>query len=202
MEAGLYRYQASAEQFARAGTDPNRVPDLCQSAVLLAADARRQYISGAHTSRRPKIALSIGPYGATLPAAEEYDGMYPPPFGPVGVSPSRNAPESQAAERIMSNIFNATASATPEEKEAEAHAEEALFDWHSRGFISMLVRQQYGTRSTFWRSRLFPWHVRPVQSVAPFRTSFAAVPESSHGGYHSRFLEGNSLRSSTSEAPP
>jgi homocysteine S-methyltransferase len=128
----LYRYQASTEQFARAGTDPNRVPDLCRSAVLLAAEARRHYLAsaGANMSRRPKIALSIGPYGATLPAAEEYDGMYPPPFGPVGVSASRNAPESPDAESTTSNVFNAAAIATPEEKEAEAHAEDALFEWH------------------------------------------------------------------------
>jgi homocysteine S-methyltransferase len=31
---------------------------------------------------RPKIALSLGPYGSTLEVAAEFTGIYPPPYGP------------------------------------------------------------------------------------------------------------------------
>lgn len=37
---------------------------------------------------RVKIALSLGPYGATLEPAAEFTGIYPPPFGPSQLSSS------------------------------------------------------------------------------------------------------------------
>lgn len=40
-------YQLPSEQFARANTDPNFVPDICRSAMRIAVDARRQYPSRA-----------------------------------------------------------------------------------------------------------------------------------------------------------
>jgi homocysteine S-methyltransferase len=58
-----------------------------RSAVALAAEARRRFLAtqapsdDAHqTSIR--IALSLGPFGATLSPGQEYGGLYPPPYGP------------------------------------------------------------------------------------------------------------------------
>ncbi|GMK57931.1 hypothetical protein CspeluHIS016_0407650 [Cutaneotrichosporon spelunceum] len=39
---------------------------------------------------KPKVALSLGPFGATLSPGQEYAGLYPPPYGPAG-SASVNA---------------------------------------------------------------------------------------------------------------
>ncbi|BEI94243.1 uncharacterized protein CcaverHIS019_0607020 [Cutaneotrichosporon cavernicola] len=41
--------------------------------------------------QKPKVALALGPYGATLSPGQEYDGLYPPPYGPAGFDPSSSA---------------------------------------------------------------------------------------------------------------
>jgi homocysteine S-methyltransferase len=70
--------------------------------VELAASARSQFLADQSTTASPrltqkdvKIALSLGPFGATLSPAQEFDGFYPPPFGPQGLSP----PGSELANR-------------------------------------------------------------------------------------------------------
>jgi homocysteine S-methyltransferase len=56
------------------------------TAVRLADEARTQFLKEHHSSggqtKEIKVALSLGSFGATLPGAEEYGGMYPPPYGP------------------------------------------------------------------------------------------------------------------------
>jgi homocysteine S-methyltransferase len=39
-------------------------------------------------TKKHKVALALGPYGATLSPGQEYDGLYPPPYGPAGYDPS------------------------------------------------------------------------------------------------------------------
>lgn len=57
-----------------------------QKAVKLASDARDRYLmEQAASTGVPKIALSLGSFGATLPGGEEFGGNYPPPYGPSGV---------------------------------------------------------------------------------------------------------------------
>lgn len=72
----------------------------------------------------------MGSYGSSIPTAAEYHGIYPPPFGPVGVSALGNTPEPSNVEQTPSNAFNAALNATAEEKKGEAQAEHALFEWH------------------------------------------------------------------------
>lgn len=60
-------------------------------AVTLAAEARARFLrelkdTGHGQARDIKISLSLGPYGATLSPAQEFDGFYPPPFGPKAYS--------------------------------------------------------------------------------------------------------------------
>jgi homocysteine S-methyltransferase len=74
--------------------------------VQLAAIARTRFLESRtlHDSPRPevKIVLSLGPYGASLSPAQEFGGVYPPPFGPphttaAGEQPKLNfTPEEQA----------------------------------------------------------------------------------------------------------
>jgi homocysteine S-methyltransferase len=52
-------------------------------AVTLAVRARDSYMETLPPNMpMPKIALSLGPYGATLSPAAEFTGIYPPPYGP------------------------------------------------------------------------------------------------------------------------
>ena len=66
-----------------------------------------------------KIALSLGPLGAMLPVAQEYNGLYPPPYGPQSYD---EAQTSSAPRRT----FNAQERATG----ADTNAEHALADFH------------------------------------------------------------------------
>lgn len=77
-------YQSAAITFQKAGYDYESAQSLMCKAVKLTTEARRRFLS-AHPKIKQeeiRIALSLGPYGATLPQAREFDGLYPPPFGP------------------------------------------------------------------------------------------------------------------------
>jgi homocysteine S-methyltransferase len=59
--------------------------------VRLADLARTRFIEeqgGILTSSDIIIALSLGPYGASLFPAQEFEGFYPPPYGPKAYSAS------------------------------------------------------------------------------------------------------------------
>ena len=91
-------------------------------AVKLAIEAKRRYLreTGRNSrfdggpSGKVKIALSLGPYGGTLSPAQEFDGFYPPPFGPAPSGTSK------------SNVF----SDTEEGREQLNAAIEALTNFH------------------------------------------------------------------------
>lgn len=54
-----------------------------RKAVALAVRARDEYIKTSPPGiPTPRIALSLGPYGATMTPAAEFTGIYPPPYGP------------------------------------------------------------------------------------------------------------------------
>jgi homocysteine S-methyltransferase len=62
-----------------------------RTSVALAVEARRRFLSATAGTkpRRPiRIALSLGPYGATLSPGQEYGGVYPPPYGPQAYTSS------------------------------------------------------------------------------------------------------------------
>jgi len=70
-----------------------------RSSITLAAEARNRFATETHVPiDRIKIALSLAAYGASLPLPHEFDGYYPPPYGPQAyvyppdpTSPNRNA---------------------------------------------------------------------------------------------------------------
>ncbi|TBU25169.1 Homocysteine S-methyltransferase [Dichomitus squalens] len=84
-------YQAAYRTYEIAGYSREDAKRLMVGAVKLAIEAKRRYLqeigqnggTGAEPSRRVKIALSLGPYGGTLSPAQEFNGFYPPPFGPA-----------------------------------------------------------------------------------------------------------------------
>ncbi|KAF7305738.1 Hcy-binding domain-containing protein [Mycena chlorophos] len=76
-------YQSSLETYRKAGYTDDEAAALVKKCVGLAAEARRRFRQE-RPSQNPKIALSLGPYGAGLSPAQEFDGYYPPPYGPRG----------------------------------------------------------------------------------------------------------------------
>jgi len=59
--------------------------------VKLANDARKTYLAESATTiiqapptREAFVALSLGPFGSTISPPQDFDGFYPPPFGPKG----------------------------------------------------------------------------------------------------------------------
>ncbi|MBL8302449.1 MAG: homocysteine S-methyltransferase [Ideonella sp.] len=72
-------YQASFEGFARRGLDAEAAAALMRRSVALACEARDAWwAEPAHRAgrRRPLVAASVGPYGATLADGSEYRGRY------------------------------------------------------------------------------------------------------------------------------
>lgn len=70
-----------------------------RSSITLATEARSRFAAEAHVPIDSiKIALSLAAYGASLPLPHEFDGYYPPPYGPQAyvyppdpTRPNRNA---------------------------------------------------------------------------------------------------------------
>ncbi|KAF8491022.1 Homocysteine S-methyltransferase [Gautieria morchelliformis] len=90
-------YQAAYETFSRTHYTTSEAERLMLKSVDLAIKAREYYekeqsLWQPNGSRpRAKIALSLGPYGATLETAAEFTGIYPSPYGPSHVTPSSKA---------------------------------------------------------------------------------------------------------------
>ena len=118
-----HRYQATYYTYGIAEYSREDAKQLMLKSVNLAIEAKYRYLQEtarsdhAHEglSRSVKIALSLGPYGGMLSPAQEFDGFYPPPFGPI--LPSDTA---------RTNIFEDTEDGRRE----EVASVEALADFH------------------------------------------------------------------------
>ncbi|KAJ7467037.1 Homocysteine S-methyltransferase [Mycena latifolia] len=93
-DGGGPRYQCSLTTFKKAGYADTEARAIMTKCVGLAAKARLRFCDerrGANAlgpdGAAVKIALSLGPFGAGLTPAQEFDGFYPPPFGPRGYTP-------------------------------------------------------------------------------------------------------------------
>ncbi|KAG8901790.1 AdoMet-homocysteine methyltransferase [Tulasnella sp. 403] len=115
-----------------------------RKAVEIADEARKRFIGRQHEPSlgypgeddkywecEPPLAvcLSLGPYGATLSPPQEFDGLYPPPYGPCGhASNPPNATESNSP-----NPTTAFASSpTDDDTMPEDSAVDALSAFHLR----------------------------------------------------------------------
>ncbi|KAF8200855.1 Homocysteine S-methyltransferase [Pholiota molesta] len=82
-------YQCSFDTLTRAGYDEGESKLHMLKCVRLANEARARFqaqscnMAGHTTQRRSTfVALSLGPFGATLQPTQEFHGYYPPPYGP------------------------------------------------------------------------------------------------------------------------
>ncbi|KAI0058120.1 Homocysteine S-methyltransferase [Artomyces pyxidatus] len=109
-------YQAASSTFGRAGYSLTEAKLLMRKSVGLAGEARRRFVeeSDGKNDVDVKIALSLGPFGATLLRPHEFDGFYPPPYGP----------QAYDANGTNRNAF------TQEEKVEEVASMDMLTDFH------------------------------------------------------------------------
>ena len=90
-----------------------------RSSITLAAEARSRFATEARVPiDRIKIALSLAAYGASLPLPHEFDGYYPPPYGPKAYV---HSPDPTSPNR---NAYRA------DESTQEAESEDALTAFH------------------------------------------------------------------------
>lgn len=87
----LDRYQCSFSTFERAGYSQEEAKvimlksvDLAHKAQILFHNETQQ--QGENNNNETRIALSLGPFGASLTPGREFDGYYPPPYGPKAYS--------------------------------------------------------------------------------------------------------------------
>lgn len=86
-----------------------------QRCVKLADDARKAYLAEGG-EKDVRVALSLGPFGSSVTPPQDFDGFYPPPFGPRG-------PSSDGNNNNNTRLFSSDA-------EAEREAVEALAEFH------------------------------------------------------------------------
>ncbi|CAL1705869.1 unnamed protein product [Somion occarium] len=79
-------YQCAFSTFEKAGYSREDAVRLMRKSVQLAVAAKALYLADRKDvlPHQVKIALSLGPFGATLSPAQEFGGYYPPPYGPGG----------------------------------------------------------------------------------------------------------------------
>ncbi|TFK54571.1 Homocysteine S-methyltransferase [Heliocybe sulcata] len=124
-------YQCAYETFGRSGYSREDAENTMTKAVQLAVEAKKRFLQDRDDGDSVKIALSFGPFGATLNPAQEFDGFYPTPYGPRAYS----------SESDNTNSF----AAGEEAKEEEAIA--ALAQFHLRRLL--VFAKQPDTWSSF-----------------------------------------------------
>ncbi|KIY46785.1 Homocysteine S-methyltransferase [Fistulina hepatica ATCC 64428] len=86
-------YQCHPDAFRRAGYSHDEALSTMHKSVELAVEARNLFYlerrrESGEESRKIKIALSLGPFGAGIVPGQEYEAIYPPPYGPKAFSPT------------------------------------------------------------------------------------------------------------------
>ena len=102
-----------------------------QKCVKLADDARKAHLAegGASAPREAFVALSLGPFGSAAVPPQDFDGFYPPPFGPRGPTGSDTEDSGIGNTRLFDSSSSPSPGPTVEESE-ERKAIEALARFH------------------------------------------------------------------------
>ncbi|KAI6134669.1 Homocysteine S-methyltransferase [Pisolithus croceorrhizus] len=84
-------YQAAYNTFEREGYTRDRALKLMSNAVTIANKARSQYqVENPDIQTHDiRIVLSLCAFGGTVSPMQDYDGIYPPPYGPRAYTTSR-----------------------------------------------------------------------------------------------------------------
>ncbi|KAI0032715.1 Homocysteine S-methyltransferase [Vararia minispora EC-137] len=153
------RYQVAFSTYALANHSRDPATRLMRTAVFLASVSRARFLSTlASTSPSappPQIALSLGAFGATLvPVAHEFDGIYPPPYGPA-TADRVTFTDAEKAAGLEAKAVEALADFHYERLKVFADDEET---WASIGVICFetLPLRKPWLASTVWQHGRFP----------------------------------------------
>ncbi|THH14907.1 hypothetical protein EW146_g5495 [Bondarzewia mesenterica] len=159
-------YQCAFATFEDAGYSHSDAVLLMHKSVKLAAEARIRFVDETNGIKIEdiKIALSLGPFGATLQPAQEFDGFYPPPYGPQSYSPlgPNNNAFTDAEKNIRLRVFS-------NDIETWAHVDCIAFETMPlvreitavRGAMTILQRELAP------RGERFPWKPWWISAVWP-----------------------------------
>ncbi|KAJ7587084.1 Homocysteine S-methyltransferase [Mycena floridula] len=168
-------YQCSFDAFDRSGYTRETATDVMLQSVSLAKEAREKFY--AQSSERPiKIALSLGPFGASLSPAQEFNGYYPPPYGPKGYSPGESNTNYFLDDKAEAEAIQALAEFHFDRLSVFAHHAET---WEIIDCIAFetvpLTREilairmamgRLGSEKPWWISAVFPGGAFPEASSA------------------------------------
>lgn len=204
----VHRYQCAFSTFAQAGYTSEDAQRIMREAVKLAAEARRRFereeaedvdagrAGHPRSPRSIKVALSLGPFGATLSPAQEFDGFYPPPFGPK----AHTSAESNI-NAFPNDEYGRTARQSAIESLTAFHLERlAVFTedpdvWETIDWIAfetvpltteiIAIRSAMGRlaekRKPWWISTVWPNGQFPEQAVRSERVSARIVTRALYG---------------------
>ncbi|KAG9316827.1 Homocysteine S-methyltransferase [Chiua virens] len=81
-------YQAAFNTFERVGYTREQALRVMSDAVSIAARARTVFCAENNNTDRNeiRIVLSLGTYGSTVTPMQDFDGIFPPPYGPKAYS--------------------------------------------------------------------------------------------------------------------
>lgn len=84
----MCRYQAAFNTFEREGYSREQALRIMSNAVSIAARARSLFCAENKSVHRDeiRIVLSLGTYGSTVTPMQDFDGIFPPPYGPKAYS--------------------------------------------------------------------------------------------------------------------
>lgn len=82
------RYQAAFNTFEREGYSRKQALRIMSNAVSIAARARALFCTENESVHQNgiRIVLSLGTYGSTVAPMQDFDGIFPPPYGPKAYS--------------------------------------------------------------------------------------------------------------------
>lgn len=142
--------------------------------VQLAHEARNRFVAERQLEASDvRIALSLGPYGASLFPTQEYEGFYPPPYGPKAFSEGNNCnafDDGVAAENSVNALAQfhlATLRVFARNPEVWAHIDCIAFEsvplvrevMAIRKAVGMLQKEgneKYSPVKPWWISLVFP----------------------------------------------
>lgn len=187
-------YQCAPETFSRAGYGAEQGRTIMHKAVALAVRARGEYMAASPPDTpKPKIALSLGPYGAMMSPAAEFTGIYPPPYGPPEPATFFSSGESPKYTQGEQDAENALAQFHLERLQILASSKETWDAIDAIAFETVpLLREARAIRQAM---TLFT-EANPSTSIPPWWISFnfpdGVLPEQNVNGIN--YSAGDALR--------
>ena len=136
-----------------------------QKSVKLADDAREAYLAEEGAVAPAKeifVALSLGPFGSAVMPPQDFDGLYPPPFGPKG--PTEDG-------TVNTRLFSSDSDSVPVEEERKAV--EALARFHLWRLHAVASNPEIWSTVDYVAFETVP-HLREVRAIKAAMATFDA----------------------------